>query len=67
MRRSVGILLLNEQRLTEALHMLLPLHKDMCLVYGPDGEETAEVADAPARIRLAPADAGRAPREHLER
>jgi tRNA A-37 threonylcarbamoyl transferase component Bud32/tetratricopeptide (TPR) repeat protein len=53
LRRSVGFLLLNEQRLTEALDILEPLHEDMSVVYGPDDEETAEIADALTRIRLA--------------
>ncbi|MGW1808136.1 hypothetical protein [Streptomyces sp. NPDC002078] len=32
--------------------MLEPLHDDMCVVYGPDDEETVEIAEALARIRL---------------
>ena len=66
LRRSVGILLLNEQRLTEALEMLEPLHADMCLVYGPGDEETAEIADALARIRLALSDPDDIPRQQPE-
>ncbi|MEU6325487.1 hypothetical protein [Streptomyces sp. NPDC047009] len=32
--------------------MLEPLHDDMCMVYGPDDEETVEIAEALARIHL---------------
>ncbi|MEU1596989.1 hypothetical protein ABZ468_30080 [Streptomyces sp. NPDC005708] len=32
--------------------MLEPLHDDMCVVYGPDDEDTVELAEALARIRL---------------
>ncbi|MDT0469992.1 hypothetical protein [Streptomyces gibsoniae] len=32
--------------------MLEPLHDDMCVVYGPDDEDTVEIAEALARIRL---------------
>ncbi|MET7913203.1 hypothetical protein ACFYS7_01700 [Streptomyces avermitilis] len=32
--------------------MLEPLHDDMCVVYGPDDEDTVEIAEALARIPL---------------
>ena len=32
--------------------MLEPLHDDMCVVYGPDNEDTVEIAEALARFRL---------------
>ncbi len=50
LRRSIGFLLLAESRLTEARAMLEPLHADMCVVYGPDDDETREIADALIRI-----------------
>ncbi|MCZ2525377.1 serine/threonine-protein kinase [Streptomyces sp. HB2AG] len=52
LRRAIGFLLLSENRPAEARQVLEPLHADMCLVYGPDDEETAEIADALALIRL---------------
>lgn len=36
----------------EARRILEPLHDDMCVVYGPDDEDTVEIADALARIHL---------------
>ncbi|MFD9207913.1 protein kinase [Streptomyces sioyaensis] len=50
LRRSIGFLLLAESRLSEARSMLEPLHTDMCVVYGPDDDETREIAEALARI-----------------
>ncbi|WP_159044994.1 hypothetical protein [Streptomyces sp. NRRL F-5122] len=38
--------------LVEARRMLEPLHDDMCVVYGPDDEDTVEIAEALARIHL---------------
>ncbi len=32
--------------------MLEPLHADMCVVYGPDDEETLEIAEGLTRIRI---------------
>ncbi|KUJ38387.1 serine/threonine protein kinase [Streptomyces sp. NRRL F-5122] len=53
LRRAIGFLELSEGRLVEARRMLEPLHDDMCVVYGPDDEETVEIAEALTRIRLA--------------
>lgn len=53
LRRSIGILLLAENRVPEALEVLQPLHDDLNLVYGPNHEDTQEVAGILARIRLA--------------
>ncbi|MGX4690686.1 hypothetical protein [Streptomyces sp. JNUCC 63] len=36
----------------EAQRMLEPLHADMCVVYGPDDEETLEIAEGLTRIRI---------------
>jgi hypothetical protein len=47
--------LLEEERFaqaTEARQVLEPLHQDMCMVFGPDDEMTAEIAEALAVIRL---------------
>ncbi|MDX2849235.1 protein kinase [Streptomyces sp. PA03-3a] len=52
LRRAIGFLELSEGRLVEARRMLEPLHDDMCVVYGPDDEETVEIAEALARIHL---------------
>ncbi|MEU6324356.1 hypothetical protein [Streptomyces sp. NPDC047009] len=52
LRRAIGFLELSEGRLVEARRMLEPLHDDMCVVYGPDDEDTVELAEALARIRL---------------
>lgn len=52
LRRAIGFLELSEGRLIEAQRMLEPLHADMCVVYGPNDEDTEEIADALARIRL---------------
>ncbi|MFB7442849.1 protein kinase [Streptomyces mirabilis] len=52
LRRAIGFLELSEGRLVEARRMLEPLYDDMCVVYGPDDEETVEIAEALARIRL---------------
>ncbi|MGW2698326.1 hypothetical protein [Streptomyces sp. NPDC001296] len=32
--------------------MLEPLHDNMCVVYGPDDEDTVEIAETLTRIRL---------------
>jgi hypothetical protein len=53
LRRNIGMLLLSEGNVTEAVAELQPLYEDLCLVYGPRHEETQEVADALARLRLA--------------
>ncbi|WP_328982441.1 hypothetical protein OG258_43260 [Streptomyces mirabilis] len=53
LRRAIGFLELSEGRLVEAHRTLEPLHDDMCVVYGPDDEDTTEIAEALTRIRLA--------------
>ncbi|MEU6364955.1 hypothetical protein ABZ876_04190 [Streptomyces sp. NPDC046931] len=50
--RAIRFLELSEGRLVEARRMLEPLHDEMCVVYGPEDEDTAEIAEALARIRL---------------
>jgi hypothetical protein len=52
LRRAIGFLELSEGRLVEARRTLGPLHDDMCVVYGPDDEDTVEIAEALTRIRL---------------
>ncbi|GGV85106.1 protein kinase [Streptomyces griseoloalbus] len=52
LRRDIGMLLLAQQRAAEAYDVLEPLHADLCVVYGPDDELTAEVAETLAVIRL---------------
>ncbi|MET9759164.1 serine/threonine-protein kinase [Streptomyces sp. NPDC006372] len=52
LRRDIGMLLLAQQRAADAFTVLEPLHADLCVVYGPDDELTAEVAETLAVIRL---------------
>lgn len=52
LRRDIGMLLLAQQRAADAFDVLEPLHADLCLVFGPDDELTAEVAETLAVIRL---------------
>ncbi|GGW48307.1 serine/threonine-protein kinase [Streptomyces caelestis] len=52
LRRDIGMLLLAQGRAADAFHVLEPLHVDLCLVFGPDDELTAEVAETLAVIRL---------------
>ncbi len=52
LRRDIGMLFLAQQRAAEAYDVLEPLHADLCVVYGPDDELTAEVAETLAVIRL---------------
>ncbi|GHH95051.1 serine/threonine-protein kinase [Streptomyces capillispiralis] len=52
LRRDIGMLLLAQQRAAEAYDVLEPLHSDLCVVFGPDDELTAEVAETLAVIRL---------------
>lgn len=51
LRRDIGELLLAQGSLAEALAVLEPLRDDLVLVYGPDDEQTLEVAEAVALIR----------------
>ncbi|MFB8177709.1 hypothetical protein ACFC8N_16925 [Streptomyces sp. NPDC055966] len=53
LRRNIGMLLLAENRVPEALEVLQPLHEDLNLGYGPNHEETREIAEILARIRFA--------------
>ncbi|MFC8310224.1 hypothetical protein ACFUMJ_14300 [Streptomyces olivaceus] len=48
----IGMLLFAQARPAEALHVLEPLHEDLCLVYGPTDEMTAGVAETLAVICL---------------
>jgi hypothetical protein len=52
LRRDIGMLLLAQGRAAEAFDVLDPLHADLCVVWGPDDELTAEVAETLAVIRL---------------
>ncbi|MFJ8579417.1 hypothetical protein [Micromonospora sp. NPDC093277] len=52
LRRNIGLLLLSEGKATEASAELQPLYDDLCVVYGPQHEETREVADVLARLRI---------------
>ncbi|MCW8122219.1 protein kinase [Streptomyces violaceoruber] len=52
LRRDIGMLLLAQQRAAEAFDVLEPLHEDLCVVFGPHDELTAEVAETLAVIRL---------------
>jgi tetratricopeptide (TPR) repeat protein len=53
LRRNIGMLLLSEGKAAEAAAELQPLYEDLRVVYGPSHEETREVADVLARLRLA--------------
>ncbi|MEW2384047.1 serine/threonine-protein kinase [Micromonospora sp. NPDC047707] len=53
LRRNIGMLLLSEGKAAEAVDELQPLYDDLCVVYGPQHEETREVADVLARLRFA--------------
>jgi hypothetical protein len=53
LRRNIGVLLLAENDTQAAADVLQPLYEDLCLVVGPDDDETREVADLLARLRLA--------------
>lgn len=50
LRRDIGELLLAQGSLVEALDVLKPLREDLAVVYGPDDEQTAEVAELVALI-----------------
>ncbi|MCX4388836.1 protein kinase [Micromonospora peucetia] len=51
LRRNIGMLLLAEGSVEQAVAELVPLHEDLSLVYGPDHEETQEIADVLTRLR----------------
>ncbi|MEV4214040.1 serine/threonine-protein kinase [Micromonospora sp. NPDC049662] len=52
LRRNICRLLLSEGNVEQAVAELVPLHEDLCLVNGPDHEETQEIADVLTRLRL---------------
>nr|WP_281382023.1 serine/threonine-protein kinase [Nocardiopsis mwathae] len=52
-RRYIGFLLLTEGNTEAAIDVLEPLHQDLCLVNGPDHEETREIEDVLAQARSA--------------
>ncbi|MFC4562847.1 protein kinase [Nocardiopsis mangrovi] len=52
LRRSIGVLLLAEGDTDAASEILEPLYADLCLVYGPEHEDTQEVVDILAHLRL---------------
>ncbi|MEV6741055.1 tetratricopeptide repeat protein [Streptomyces sp. NPDC051104] len=49
---AIGFLERSTGRLVEARRILEPLHDDRYGVYGPDDEDTMEITDVLARIRL---------------
>lgn len=53
LRRSIGTLLLSEGQREEAKAELEALHQDLLVVYGPDHDETIEVAEILMRLNLA--------------
>ena len=58
LRRDIGMLLLAQGQPGEAIGVLEPLHADLCMVFGPDDELVAEVAEILSVIRL---DLGESP------
>ncbi|WP_396888746.1 N-6 DNA methylase [Micromonospora reichwaldensis] len=53
LRRNIGMLLLAEGNVAQAVAELVPLHEDLLLLYGPDHDETQEIADVLTRLRRA--------------
>jgi len=51
LRRNIAMLLLASGDTEEAVAELIPLHDDFLVLYGPDHEETREIADILARLR----------------
>lgn len=51
LRRDIGELLLGQGRLAEALAVFEPLREDLIVVFGPENEQTFEVAEFIALIR----------------
>jgi hypothetical protein len=52
LRRNIGVLLLADGNTVEAGRTLRPLYDDLVLLFGPDHEETREVADILTRLRI---------------
>ncbi|QKW13730.1 hypothetical protein [Verrucosispora sp. NA02020] len=52
LRRNISMVLLSEGEAAEAVDELRPLHDDLCVVYAPQHDETQEVAEVLARLRL---------------
>ena len=52
LRRNIGALLLSEDDTRAAAEVLQPLYDDLCLLYGPDHEDSKEVNDMLTRLRL---------------
>ncbi|GAB3971051.1 serine/threonine protein kinase PkaE [Actinoallomurus acanthiterrae] len=53
LRRNIGALLLSEGDTDAAAEVLEPLFQDLCVVYGPDHEDSREVQEMLTRLRLA--------------
>ncbi|WP_201754241.1 hypothetical protein [Micromonospora rubida] len=58
LRRNICRLLLAEGNAEQALAELVPLREDLSLVYGPDHEETQEIADVLTRLRHVDGETG---------
>jgi tRNA A-37 threonylcarbamoyl transferase component Bud32 len=52
LRHNIGMLLLAQGRTAEARQVLEPLHGDLCMVFGPEDESAAEIAEVLAVLRL---------------
>jgi eukaryotic-like serine/threonine-protein kinase len=52
LRRNIGALLLSEEDTDAAAEVLEPLYQDLCVVYGRDHEDSREVSEMLARLRL---------------
>ncbi|WP_091458071.1 hypothetical protein [Micromonospora inyonensis] len=52
LRRDIGLLLLAEGDVEAAKAEFVSLHEDLGVVYGPDHEETRDVADLLTRLRF---------------
>ncbi|MCO5967503.1 serine/threonine-protein kinase [Actinoallomurus soli] len=52
LRRNIGMLLLGEEDLVAAAEVLRPLYEDLCLLYGPEHEDSQEVREMLARLDL---------------
>ncbi|MDG4829313.1 serine/threonine-protein kinase [Solwaraspora sp. WMMD1047] len=52
LRRDIAMLLLAEWDIEQSMAELKPLYNDLCVLYGPDHDETREIGDILARVRL---------------